>query len=181
MNYKKEEIIKTLKEKTLGKISEEQIEEIVENLEDLPIYKSNINPSYGIIVTSNPDTFDGQSNEIIDHFVEADRYCKPRVLMGDYTSGKNEWYERPVDFEGPAALYLDDLKVRGLEDHIEQSDFNLREIQVVISNVTDVFIGFRRQEKSQKIVVYIPDENIEFDRYVDYCENKKQKEEEERE
>ena len=87
MNYRKDEIIKILKEKTFGKLSDEQIEKIVNSLKGISVEE--------ILVESDPHKFDGNTRDDVIHFDPSSvemYYSTARTIIGDYISGKKEEY-----------------------------------------------------------------------------------------
>lgn len=167
MNYRKDEIIEILKEETYGKLSDEQIEKIVNSLKGIPVE--------GILIASDPHKFDGNTRDDVIHFDPSSiemYYSTARTIIGDYISGKKEEYFLGDNFE-----YEMDLMERGLKDSVTPSDFNMKEIQVAILEQENEYAGIHRQ----KISVYIPDErNLEYDRYIDLYTDMQKKHEEER-
>lgn len=156
-NEQKQALLKQLREKTKGKVPEEQLLILVDKFDF-----SNGIPDIKVI--SDPKLFDDTARESANVYSDSfendnSLFVDVNTLYGNYQSGNDTVFEH----RGYRSSY---------SESNTPSDFNLNEVQIVLVNNYQYrrFYNRETEKESSSIVIYLPEKEYEEQSYKKYRE-----------
>ena len=159
-NEQKQTLLKQLREKTKGKVTEEELHQLVDNFD----FSDGI-PDIEII--SDPEKFDDATRETTD--VYSDTFendnsldIDVKTLYGNFQPGSNIVFEHRGYISSTSESY-------------NSSDFNLNSIQIVFVKNYQYrrFYNRKSEKEDSSIVIYLPEKEYEEKSYREFVEKKK--------